>query len=103
MEHAEWWFDDSGANLLKGVDGDPDNPLLMWDDMIVDFLSTIPAALESFNRVVPTMLVDEQTRLNALAVGVPKYNYRNEKTFHDNVQKNWNKSGVHLEKPKGRG
>jgi len=103
LEHAEWWYDDTGANLLKGVEDDPDNPILLWNDMIVDFLSTIPAALESFNRVVPTMLVAEQDRLNALAVGVPKYTYQNEKDFHDVLQKNWNMSGIHLEKPKGRG
>jgi len=103
LKHAEWWYDDTGANLLKGVEGDPDNPIQLHGDMIVDFLSTIPAALDSFNRVVPTMLPEEQERLNALAVGIPKYDYQNPKTFHDTVQRNWNKSGVRLEKPKGRG
>lgn len=103
MEHAEWWYDDTGTNMLKGVEGDEDNPILLQDNMIVDFLSTIPAALDSFNRVVPTMLSEEQDRLYALASGIPKYTYQNEKTFHDTVQSTWNRSGVRLERPKGRG
>ena len=50
------------------------------------------------------MLVAEQDRLNALAVGAPnKYTYQNEKNFQDTIQRNWNKSGIRLEKPKGRG
>jgi len=103
VAHVDWWYDDTGENLLKGVEDDPDNPIRLEGNLIVDFLCTIPAALESFNRLVPLMLVDEQTRLNALAYGIPKYNFQNSKTFHDNVQSKWNKSGVRLEKPKGRG
>ena len=103
MARVDWWYDDTGTNLLKGVEDDTDNPIMMEGDMIIDFLSTIPAALESFNRLVPTMLVAEQNRLNILAIGIPKYTYRNEKIFHDNLQRIWNRAGVRLEKPKGRG
>ena len=103
MKHAEWWYDDTGENLLKGVEDDDDNPIRLVDSLIVDFLSTIPAALDSFNRIVPTMLTDEQTRLWALAVGIPKSTYQDPTTFHDSVQNRWNRAGVRLEKPKGRG
>jgi len=103
LQHAEWWYDDSGNNLLKGVEDDPDNPISLHSDYIVDFLSTIPAAVDSFNRVVPNMLPEEQDRLWPLLEGIPKYTYQDPKTFNDTVQNNWNRSGVRLEKPKGRG
>lgn len=63
----EWWFNNSGLNLLKGVAGDASNPLRLSDATIVLFLRTIPASRSSFNRVVPNMLEDEQIRLMRLA------------------------------------
>lgn len=69
----EWWFNNSGLNLLKGVEGDTSNPIRLSDATIVLFLRTIPAARSSFNRVVPSMLEDEQIRLRAIAEGSAQY------------------------------
>ena len=63
----DWWYNNSGLNLLKGVVGDEDNPIRLPDASIVNFLRRIPAARDSFNRLVPNMLEDEQIRLRKLA------------------------------------
>ena len=65
---GEWWHTNEGDNLLAGVVGDTDNPIRLPNDYIVAFLSRIPEARASFNRLVPQMLPAEQTRLNALAL-----------------------------------
>jgi len=100
---VEWWYDDSGTNMLKGVDGDPDNPILLDDNFIVNFLSTIQASLDSFNRVVPNMLPDEQARLWPFLTGLPKYNYADPLVFSDGLQNRWNRSGVRTAGPGGGG
>lgn len=70
---AEWWVNLAADNLLKGVVGDPDNPLRMSSSDIVYHLRRSPEARESFNRLVPTMLPEERQRLEALAAGQAKY------------------------------
>lgn len=67
MANGEFWINGEGQNLLTGVDGDIYNPLLLSDEYIIDFLQHIPDARASFNRLVPTLLPEEQDRLNALA------------------------------------
>lgn len=64
---GEWWISNEGDNLLAGVVDDETNPIRMRDTYILDFLSRIPEARASFARLVPQMLLAEQTRLNALA------------------------------------
>jgi hypothetical protein len=100
---TEWWYDDSGTNTLKGVEDDPDNPIILDDTYIVQFICTVPAALESFNRIVPNMLPEEQLRLNALAAGIPKYEYSDPRTDTDEFQNRWNRSGIHTTGPNGGG
>ena len=63
---TEFWIDGEGQNMLKGVTGDADNPLLLPDEYIVTFLLHIPNARASFDRLYPTMLPAEQTRLYLL-------------------------------------
>jgi hypothetical protein len=65
---GEWWISGIGDNLLKGVNDDPLNPIRLPDTFIVDFLQRIPAARESFLRMIPLMLPDEQQRLLMLAL-----------------------------------
>jgi len=89
----EWWFNNSGLNLLKGVAGDETNPIRLPDASIIDFLRRIPAARDSFNRLVPTMLEDEQTRLRAIASGTAKY-MTSEYLYADNEQSMQNRMGV---------
>ena len=64
---AEWWFNNSGANLLEGDPEDSANPVRLPDDYILDFLLRIPAARTSFERLVPTLSEAAQTRLRLLA------------------------------------
>ncbi len=91
---AEWWLNNSGLNLLKGVEDDEDNPPRLPDQYILHFLRTIPAARASFNSLVPNMLEEEQERLAALAASAqfmsPDY-----KAVEDRFQSALNKAGVH--------
>lgn len=89
----EWWFNNAGLNLLKGVAGDESNPLRLPDESIIQFLRNIPAARTSFNRLVPTMLEDEQIRLRAIASGSAKY-LTSEYLYADNEQAVQNRMGV---------
>lgn len=62
---TEWWFS-QGVNQLKGAFGYPDNNPVLPDDLIVLFLQKYPEAKESFERLFPTMLPEEQNRLSEL-------------------------------------
>lgn len=91
---ANWWINNSGLNLLKGVDGDRGNPIRLSDLYIVDFLRQIPAARDAFNRLVPNMLPDEQTRLRGIA-SASKFMQLDYKAVEDNFQATLNTVGVH--------
>lgn len=97
---GEWWINNSGLNLLKGAEGDDDNPRRLTDDQIIDFLRRIPAARDSFERLVPTMLEDEQERLRGLAVSA-FYLASDPKTIEDAFQSRQNKAGVRTTGPRG--
>jgi len=58
-----WWYSKSGQNMLKGVIDDPTNPIVLPDEFILDFLSKIPKARFDFVTIFPTLLPEEQTRL----------------------------------------
>jgi DNA-binding NarL/FixJ family response regulator len=90
----EWWYNNSGLNLLKGVDGDTSNPIRLPDATIIQFLRTIPAARSSFNRIVPNMLEDEQIRLRAIAEGSAKYVLPDYEAVEDTFQNRQNTAGV---------
>lgn len=66
IPYGDWWADDIGTNLLKGVEGDISNPILLEDEAIVEFLTRIPASKDAFLRMVPNMLPEEQARLYRL-------------------------------------
>lgn len=67
----EWWFLRSGENMLKGVDGDPNNVPRLTPDQIVDFITHIPQSRASYDRIFPTLLPEEQDRLNEIVSGAP--------------------------------
>lgn len=69
---TEWWIDDQGRNNLAGSYSDPSNPLILPDHLIVEYLLTYSVARESFKRLVPNMLPEEQARLMALADRHPR-------------------------------
>lgn len=68
----EWWVDEQGRNNLAGIPGSVTNPAILPDYLIVDLLLINPAAKESFRRMVPLMLPDEQERLNGLVAKNPR-------------------------------
>ena len=63
---ADWWINNSGQNMLAGIPGDSDNPAMLDDSYILDFLTRIPVARASFNLLYPTMSADEQARLDEI-------------------------------------
>ena len=97
---GEWWFNDTGDNLLKGVEDDDTNPIRLPDDVLLDFLARIPAARASFDRLVPNMLVDEQTRLNTLAISV-QLMVTDPVEASDRFQHSQNTVGIHTTGPRG--
>lgn len=97
---AEWWLNNSQDNLLKGVEGDEDNLPRLSDEAIVDFLRRIPAARLSFNRLVPSMLEEEQERLRLLARSA-QFVMLDPQTAEDNFQSGQNKAGVRTTGPRG--
>jgi hypothetical protein len=103
MKSGEWWYYDNGMNMLKGVEGDPTNPPLLSDEDIVQFLSLIPEARDSFNRLVPNMLPEEQTRLIALTEGMAQYVALDWQYINDNFQHTLNTQSVRTCGPRGGG
>ena len=73
MENANFWINNSGQNMLGGVDGDPSNPPMLPDEYIVRFLRMIPAARPSFDVLFPQMSALEQQRLNGLLHSAQSY------------------------------
>lgn len=85
----EWWFNNSGQNLLLGIPGDEDNPALLDDKSIASFFDRIPEARASYSRLRSSLTTAEQERLDALlrqAQGVEA----DPVIFTDGVQKKWN-------------
>jgi hypothetical protein len=68
---SNWWFDNQGRNNLAGIPGDPDNPAILPDYLIIDFLINIPIAKQDFLNALPYMTAVEQTRLNTLVAQNP--------------------------------
>ena len=96
----EWWIDNVGRNCLRGVHGDFANPPILPDDYIFDFLRRIPAARESFNRLYPTMLPEEQARLDTIADGA-RYIQPDIKATEDAFQRGQNAVGIFTTGPNG--
>ena len=89
-----YWQNKSGTNLLKGVENDPQNPILMPDWMIAHALSRSRIARTDFNRVVPTMLQEEQDRLTTLISDNPRCTslITDPWSIADAEQRKWNAS-----------
>ena len=100
---AEWWLDSGGNNLLKGVPGDADNPPVLEDALIVAFLQEQPEARNSFNRLVPTMLQDEQLRLMTFTEGEPTLTSIIHDRIGDSFQHRLNTQKIRTSGPSGGG
>lgn len=86
----EWWFQGGGENMLKGVEGDLDNPPRLTGEQITEFLQQIPQAMASYNRIYPTLLPEEQARLDSIVGGAPSLIPLTLDTIADNFQHRMN-------------
>jgi hypothetical protein len=91
---AEWWVDGSGQNMLEGVPDDEDNPAMLTDAEIIDFLQHIVLARASFDRILPTLTAEEQTRLNLIAATAGAHLIVDNTDATDRIQQKWNTAGV---------
>lgn len=89
----EWWVQNTGQNMLKGVEDDPSNPVKLNDATIASFFDAYPEAVASYRRIRTTLLPEEQERLDRL-LRMSQAIETNPTRFSDNVQSNWNKAGV---------
>lgn len=91
---TEWWMDGE-RNNLGGIpsDGVTINTAILPDHFIVDFLRRIPAARDSFERLVPTMSPEEQTRLQRLWDSAMAREL-SDSIRDDRFQNRWNRQGV---------
>ena len=98
---GEWWISETGQNMLGGDPDDPDDPIALPDEVVVDFLLRIPAARDSFNRLYPQMTNIERIRLDRLSTGVAANLALIPKAVHDTFQATFNKAGVYTAGPRG--
>jgi len=97
-----WWYDDGGTCLLKGVPDDPLNKVRLPDNFILSFLWKIPVARDQFVVILPSLLPEEQDRLNTLIDTNPyvKILMPCPQDVTDSVQRKWNRSGVRVRLPR---
>jgi len=100
-QYDEWWVNNIGDNTLKGVVGDSFNPPRLEDRMIYDILLTIPEARDSYNRLYPKMLPEEQARLDEITQGLVTFIASDPKAIEDTFQNIQNTAGVQTKGAKG--
>jgi hypothetical protein len=100
MTGREWWIFDNGVNALSGIPGDVDNPAVLTDVQIIDFLRSIPEARDSFNRLYPTMLPEERERLDTVCQSA-QYLRKDPKAVTDMFQARQNTDGIFTTGPLG--
>lgn len=95
---GNWWFDNQGRNNLAGIPGSTENPAILPDHVIVDLLINVPLAKQSFLALVPTMLPEEQVRLNDLVARNPitlqPFPF-NDQQVDDQFMRSQNTPGIH--------
>jgi hypothetical protein len=91
---GDWWDNNSGQNMLAGVEDDADNLPVIPGYAITDMLRRIPAARAAFNRMLPNMLPEEQARLNLLANCVMGYDPYDHKFIEDTFMAGQNTVGI---------
>ena len=92
---GDWWNNDTGQNMLAGVEGDEDNPPVVPGYAITDMLRRIPAARAAFSRMIGNMLPEEQDRLYLLANCVMGYDPYDHKFIEDEFMASQNTVGIH--------
>ena len=99
---SNYWIRENGQNTLKGVNGDFENPLILPDHLILEFLSDgNQKAREDFQALLSSMLPEEQDRLRAIyAYSTPprKYTQAIEDDFQSSMAPKVNLGNNHLPK-----
>ena len=86
-----YWIRKTGANTLKGVEGDPDNPPVLPSYLIIEFLSDgNQKARDDFLALLPSMSEEEQERLNVI-YAFSKEPQKYDQEVEDNFQTSMNK------------
>lgn len=92
-----WWVDEAtGLNNLSGVPDDSDNPPVLPDGVILQFLEQYADARDDFRLIVPTMTAEEQARLNGLIDANPNVMIPQPppQVQEDRVQRKMNTTGI---------
>ena len=100
MSDREFWIDNVGQNLLKGIEGDDSNPPRLALADILDFLRRIPESRDSFNRLYPLLLPEEQERLEPVIQGA-RFVIPDHKAIQDDFQRRQNTAGIRTTGPYG--
>lgn len=66
MNAPNWWIDANGRNTLKGDPDDPANLPVLIDEFIIDSYHRSAQARTDFHRMLPSLLPEEQARLQAI-------------------------------------
>lgn len=68
---SNFWLNAQGQNTLKGSETNPANPPVLDDIVILEFLKMYENARKDFYALLPTMLPEEQFRLETLIESHP--------------------------------
>lgn len=88
-----FWIRPNGVNTLKGVEDDEFNKPVLPATLIQEMLSDYPDARKGFLELLPTMLPEEQERLQAIVDDCPNVmkDKPNHQQLEDNFQSKLNK------------
>lgn len=90
---ANWWINNVGQNMLKGIPGDPSNPARLDDQTIATFFDKYPLAVSAYRKMRTGLTPEERNRLDLL-LGMAQALQTAPHEFSDAVQSKWNKTGV---------
>lgn len=95
---GNFWINDNGVNTLKGVPDDETNPPRLPDFHILNALQRTQKAQDDFNKMLPSLLPEEQERLNTLTDDNPFLTklISDETITGDEVQKTFNTIPVYF-------
>lgn len=91
---TNFWIRNNTINTLKGVEEDETNKPLLPASMIHEFLNQYADARKGLLELLPTMLPEEQERLQAIIDACP--NVMNDKKDHQTTEDTFQS---HLNKP----
>lgn len=105
VDFGNFWIDNNGRNTLKGVPDDPDNPVILPDEYIINALRTSTLARTDWNKMYPALLPEEQERLDNLVAENPYLSQliRDGTAINDAEMRRFNNIPVYTAGPRGGG